>query len=178
MGYFHTFPIIHFHFAWKTQRTQLPINLASIMTAFYQVEDLIVYSALDCTEYRRKQPKMCHKIELSYPLSSRLLLRLPCVCRGAWPKAKEGAATSVCCLFSISLHWGGKTSDRRTQVCGKFITIKVLPFFFAGVWWVRGRGEARRSWVWKSVRVAAFKWGITESPSSFSMLRCKGIRRN
>jgi len=112
------------------------------MTAFYQVEDLIVYSALDCTEYRRKQPKMCHKIELSYPLSSRPLLRLPCVCRGAWPKAKEGAATSVCCLFSISLHWGGKTSDRRTQVCGKFITIKVLPFFFCRRISALGRGPA------------------------------------
>lgn len=49
---------------------------------------------------------------------------------GAWHLAGQQVSVFCCCLFSISLHWGGETSKPRdgTQVCGKFITIKVYFF--------------------------------------------------
>jgi len=113
-------------------------HLAPIMTAFHQVEDPIVRSALD---YIFWQPKMCHKTVLSLGFLFILPPFAPAMCvrPWAWPKAKEGAATSVWCLFSISLHWGGKTSDRRTQ---KYVVnLLQLKFFFLLFFFWEGGGK-------------------------------------
>lgn len=113
--------------------------------------------------------EMCHKTVLSCLVSSRFQLEA-CFCFiwvEVWScffgkrnpsllsqKAKKRAATSVCCLFSISLLFeevaASLTPSLPTQVCGKFITIKVFRLCL-----LRVSG------------VAAFKWGITRRRSSF-----------